>query len=375
MNIQNTSYMLKHFLGSLIVLPSMLYAQETFRIRGTFQNPGQIKKVYLRFPGGEEVTTITNGAFVFEGKVEEPFPAFVFADHGDGVPADNSGGDGYFISIEQGELLLEARDSIKGAKVTGGPINMDLVRFNEMVAAESKRMDVLQAALRDPGITEDERREVGEQSMALTTVFHEKQRAFIRDNPDRYFSLMMLRDYVKFSSVDTPQVKRLFQGLSPELRSSATGMALAKDLNTKTYELAVGELAPEIVQADTSGKVIRLSDLRGKYVLIDFWASWCKPCRVENPNLVKLYKQFKHKNFAILGVSLDVKKAAWTKAIQDDKLTWLHVSDLKFWQNEAAVQYRIGGVPQNFLVDPQGRIIATSLYGVDLYNEVARVLN
>lgn len=132
--------------------------------------------------------------------------------------------------------------------------------------------------------------------------------------------------------------------------------------------------APEFSQPDVNGKPIALSSFRGKYVLVDFWASWCKPCRNENPNVVKAYNEFKDKNFTVFGVSLDQEKAAWQTAIQQDGLTWTHASDLKFWNNEAATLYGVQGIPANFLIDPQGNIIAQDLHGEELVETLRRVV-
>jgi peroxiredoxin len=134
-------------------------------------------------------------------------------------------------------------------------------------------------------------------------------------------------------------------------------------------------MAPEFAQADTNGKTVSLSSFHGKYVLLDFWASWCGPCRAENPNVVKAYNNFKGKNFTILGVSLDRpgKKDAWLKAIHDDHLTWNHVSDLKFWDSETAKLYGIQAIPQNLLLDPSGKIIGKNLFGDDLEKKLAEI--
>lgn len=138
--------------------------------------------------------------------------------------------------------------------------------------------------------------------------------------------------------------------------------------------IPVGQQAPDFTLPDTDGKSFSLSSLRGKYVLIDFWASWCGPCRQENPNVVAAYHQFKDKNFTILGVSLDQDKDSWLKAIKDDKLDWKQVSDLKFWSSMVVPLYKIQGIPYNVLLNPDGKVIASNLRGPMLDNKLKEVL-
>jgi peroxiredoxin len=149
---------------------------------------------------------------------------------------------------------------------------------------------------------------------------------------------------------------------------------LAKQQPANGNASPAGDMAPELTMPDTEGKPFSLSSLRGKYVLVDFWASWCNPCRGENPNVVAAYKKYKDKNFTVLGVSLDKEKEAWLNAIKEDGLTWKHISDLKYWNSAAVSLYGFEGIPYNVLVDPQGKIIAKELRGEDLDKTLSQVL-
>ena len=161
-----------------------------------------------------------------------------------------------------------------------------------------------------------------------------------------------------------------------------TGLARIKSMlavkapaeNTSKGYALLNQQAPDLTMADVNGKPVSISSFKGKFVLVDFWASWCAPCRQENPNVVAAYNQFKDKNFTILGVSLDEDKAAWQKAIAKDNLTWNHISDLKQWESEAVKAYGFEGIPFNVLINPQGKIIASGLREEELYNKLKEVL-
>lgn len=151
--------------------------------------------------------------------------------------------------------------------------------------------------------------------------------------------------------------------------------AQAKEMELRRQQASwVGKKAPELVLPDVTGKDIALSSFKGKYVLVDFWASWCGPCRKENPNVVAAFNQFKNKNFTILGVSLDEKKDAWLNAIQTDGLNWTHISDLAYWKSKAVSTFGFEGIPFNVLLDPQGNIIAEGLRGDDLFKKLREVV-
>lgn len=172
---------------------------------------------------------------------------------------------------------------------------------------------------------------------------------------------------------DYKEMRELFKGLDKSVRKSSEGKAFAYYLK-KLENASVGKKAPALTQFTPEGDPFSLTDLRGKYVLVDFWAAWCPPCRAQNPALVELYKEFKSDNFEILGISFDRKMEDWTKAIADDNLTWKHVSDLQGWNSGASLLYGVRAIPQNILVDPQGIIIARNLHGEELTAKLKELL-
>jgi len=216
-------------------------------------------------------------------------------------------------------------------------------------------------------------------------VLQQKYQQYVKQYNDRIASLMEEKspslaviNLLQSNILDKDQYYDTYSRVAQKLRTAWPDYSQAAnfiDYVDKMKLTAVGQPAPEIALPNPEGKIVTLSSMRGKYVLLDFWAKWCGPCRQENPNVVRAYQKYKDKGFTVFGVSLDRNREDWLKAIQEDNLTWTHVSDLKYWQSEAAKTYNITGIPFSLLLDPKGVIIAKNLRGAALEKKLAEIFS
>ncbi|MBS0028566.1 redoxin domain-containing protein [Chitinophaga sp. 22321] len=372
--------MKKILLSSLLLWPVVMMAQDTtFTIKGSIGKLDIPAKAYLSYRNADgnvlDSVMIRKGQFIFKGAVTAPVMATLSIDHkGEGRRKEM---DALVCYIDHGSFQLLAKDSVKHAVIKNSLINDAYHAYQQHFAAVEPVLKSLDARWARATDAEKKGTALRDSMMGVATpLFEEKkrlQRVYVQEHPESYFSLLALKEFAG-SSIDYGTVAPLFNNLSVANRNSKTGVEFAKRLDIAKLT-AIGAMAPGFTQNDVSGHPVNLSDFNGRYVLIDFWASWCGPCRGENPNVVKAYQQFKDKGFTILGISLDQDKEAWVKAIEADKLAWTQVSDLKFWKNAVALQYGIRSIPANLLLDKNGKIIARDLRGEALEKKLAELMN
>jgi len=366
-------------IGALLLLPvSFSMAQDKFEIAGKLSEAGADKMVMLSYKNSDgkdakDSAVVKNGKFVLSGTTAFANKAYLSL-----VPLKKdttqkrTQSDYKEFYLEKGKYKVAGADSMVAASITGGQAQKDYLEYTAKTSAlltyfkdiTQRFTKVYYAKVKD--------------TVAIKTIqaearpVHAKIEAavdsFIFSHPDSYVSLDLISEN-KTAVIDPSTFGRYYDPLSKRVLASFTGQRLTAKYD-KAKQIAIGKVV-DFTQPDAEGKEFKLSSLRGKYVLVDFWASWCVPCRAENPHLLKAYNQLKDKGFEIVGVSLDETKAAWQNAVKHDGMPWIQVSDLKGFKTDIAVQYGITAIPQNFLINPEGVIVAKDLRGENVNEKIA----
>ena len=364
-----------------LIAPLALMAQNNnFTIKGKLGNWNAPAKVYLSYHLATvtvlDSTTITNGTFEFKGSISDPVLASVIINY-QGTGLRSKSVQKLPVYLESGTIDIKGADSLVRATVKGGEINKAYSTLQLSLKPSQNKYDAFMAEYSALPMEKQKdstiRAGLDIRYQAIDAEKTAAYKSFIKSNPNSIISVVALIQFGG-SMPDYEVVSPLYNAFSVDVKNSTVGKAYAQKLDILKQTI-VGAIAPDFTQNDPDGKPITMSSFKGKYLLIDFWASWCGPCRAENPNVVKAYAKYHDKGFEILGVSLDNDKGRdnWLKAIKGDGLVWSQVSDLKYWSNEVAKKYGISSIPQNFLLDPTGKIVGKNLRGEALVKKLAEI--
>lgn len=351
--------------------------KEGYQISGTATGVENGKKVFIEVPNelGEmialDTASIEDGKFKIEGKLKEGMElAFIKFEENGSIP---------FI-LENGSIMVTfLKDSVQNSTV-GGSKNNDLFQiFNDSNRLLTKKAVKFQA-------DNQEKYMAAMQSQDTTTIkslqdemnnfqveMNNSSINFVKEHKDAFISIFLLENILNTNSLEIDEIKKHFNNFDKALLETKAGKKLEKVINALTT-VVIGKEAPNFSAPNPEGKIVSLKESLGKVTVIDFWASWCGPCRAENPNVVAMYNELHEKGLNIIGVSLDKDAAKWKEAIAKDGLNWNHVSNLKFWQDPIAEQYNVKSIPATFILDANGKIVAKDLRGDELKAKIIELL-
>lgn len=352
--------------AGLILIAASLNAQTSYIIKGKIPLTHKATRAVMSYPpddkGGEykaDTTDIRAGKFEFTGSIGRPQMAelnlIIPRPSGETGRRNQSGEEGnnmknVALFYLDGNINVTFDTAGIASYAGGGKEQKGWQDYEAMVKEKSKTFKGEGMELFEQVITD-----------------------FVKGHPDLYASVDLM-DLFTQSSINPKLVEPMYTALSKRMQNSEKVLRWKPKLDEAKLAVSGNQIAPEFTLNDTEGKAISLASYRGGYVLVDFWASWCVPCRAENPNVLAAYEKYKDKNFKVLGVSLDEKKEAWLKAIAEDKLPWKQVCDFKAANSEVTKKYNISSIPANVLVDPNGKIVGKDLRGKALHNALAELI-
>lgn len=323
-------------------------------------------------PNGQAVTVdstkVVESAFEFKGFVDQIDINFIFIKGVNGnVP----------VILEEGIIETKIyKDSLSSSTIGGTNSNNDLAEYRISTMDFSEKLqsivkEINQAnAVGDNLLVEDltsEYRSI-EQELSLY------EKGFMNSNPSSYIASLILERLLTTQKILQPEAAAIFNGFDQKIKESVSGKKVNTIVSKPINPTAIGAKALNFEGPNPEGEILSLESLKGKVTIIDFWASWCRPCRIENPNLVRLYKRMHDKGLEIVGVSLDKSKVNWERAIEDDGLNWNHVSSLQYWKEPIAVLYGVRSIPEAFVLNEDGVIVAKNLRGAQLDAKIEELL-
>jgi len=367
--------MIRYFALPLFVAFSIIACQNgsnSLKIKGTSDLDNGIKIFHIKAdannqPQVMDTLTVSEGKFELTFEVEEPNVHFLQVEGLQGT---------FPFVVEGGTLDVEIfKDSLVASKAMGTISNDDFMQYKSETKVYITSLNAIGNDLQQALILKDTlaAQDLQDQYQEVRLQIQEYELDFIRSSPDSFISILILERFVANKTLPTGEAKELYDGLSERIKNTDSGRSISGILNVPE-KAEVGQAAPLFEGPDPEGNRLALNESLGKVTIIDFWASWCRPCRIENPNLVRLYNEHKNDGLRIVGVSLDKTKPKWIQAIADDGLTWEHVSNLEFWNDPIARLYNVSAIPATFIVDENGIIVSRDLRGIELERKVQELL-